>query len=808
MKSKMGQFSVNLNLIFSVARDGTVLYSNEAGESLLHEWGVEIGEKLPSTFGDLVQRVISLNSPEKLEVKVGNRVYLIVFDPVLNEECVNISGFEICDQNEFEEKLQESERRYHLLFENMLDGFAYCKLLYDDFGHPIDFIYLDTNRAFEQLTGLKKVNGKRATEVFPGIKESHPELLEIYNRVASTGKPEKFEIEFKPLGIWLSISVYSTEKEHFIAVFDNVTESKRAEKALQESEEKYRIVANNTSDWEFWMDLNGHFLYTSPSCERVTGYAAREFMDNPDLLQEIIYPDDRQAVLQHRHDMPSSRHGDIEFRIVTKNGEIRWIHHLCQSLYDGEGCYAGSRGSNRDITGRKRVEEALIESEQHYRLLYETMLQGVIYQDANGKIVSMNPAAEKILGKIPAEFVGSSSVGEEYLTIRENGSPFPGLEHPAMVSLRTGRKVQNVVMGVYNPREKRYRWININAVPIFRAGEDKPFQVYSLFDDITERKQAEEMLAFERAQLLSIFDGIDDAVYVTDPYTYEVLYANKAMKDKFGGELVGGICYRKFQERDSPCDFCTNPIILKERGKPYHWEYYNHTVDRYFMIMDRFIKWPDGRDVRFEIAKDITDRKRTEETLRESEEKYRNLIETTNEGVWIFNSVSETTYVNEKMAKMLGYSREEMVGSFIWDYADEEDKGVFQVKLANRKQGIDEVYELKLMRKEGSYVWLLVSAKAFFDKDGKFAGSLGMFTDITERKYAEEALKKAHDSLEAEVKQRTQELEKAYSSLKVSEKKYRNIIETANEGIAIIDSKGIITYANKRLWDMLGYSTA
>ncbi len=86
--------------------------------------------------------------------------------------------------------------------------------------------------------------------------------------------------------------------------------------------------------------------------------------------------------------------------------------------------------------------------------------------------------------------------------------------------------------------------------------------------DISERKRAEEALAFERSQLLSIFDSIDDVVYVTDPYTYEVLYANKAI-ERFGGDLVGGICYREFQRRDSPCDFCTNPIILKEKGKPY-----------------------------------------------------------------------------------------------------------------------------------------------------------------------------------------------------------------------------------------------
>lgn len=95
----------------------------------------------------------------------------------------------------------------------------------------------------------------------------------------------------------------------------------------------------------------------------------------------------------------------------------------------------------------------------------------------------------------------------------------------------------------------------------------------------------------------------------------------------------------------------------------------------------------------------------------------------------------------KKMAGMLGCSREEMIGSFIWDYADEEDKGSFHIKLANRKRGIDEVYECILLRKTRSYIWLLVSAKALFDIDGKFAGSLGMFTYISERKKAEEVLR-------------------------------------------------------------------
>lgn len=136
------------------------------------------------------------------------------------------------------EKLQESERRYRLLFENMLDGFAYCRMLYDDFDRSVDFIYLDTNSAFEQLTGLKEVAGKRVTEVISGIKEQNPELFDAYSRVVLTGQPERFEIEFKPLGLWLWVSVYSTEREHFVTVFDNITDRKRVEEVLSGAYEK------------------------------------------------------------------------------------------------------------------------------------------------------------------------------------------------------------------------------------------------------------------------------------------------------------------------------------------------------------------------------------------------------------------------------------------------------------------------------------------------------------------------------------------------------------------------------------------
>ena len=125
---------------------------------------------------------------------------------------------------------------YCLPSEKMLDGCARCKMLFNDSGQPVDFVYLYVNSAFEKLTGLKDVIGRKVTEVIPGIRESHPEIFEVYGRVVSTGQPERFEVELKSLAMWLTISVLRSEKEHFVAVFDVINERKRVEQAHLQSE--------------------------------------------------------------------------------------------------------------------------------------------------------------------------------------------------------------------------------------------------------------------------------------------------------------------------------------------------------------------------------------------------------------------------------------------------------------------------------------------------------------------------------------------------------------------------------------------
>lgn len=159
----------------------------------------------------------------------------------------------------------------------------------------------------------------------------------------------------------------------------DVTARQHAEAALRESEQRYRTVADYTYDWEYWRATDGRILYVSPSSERISGYRPEEFRMNPDLLEMIVHPDDRTLLAQHRSLVSQGKSGadvhEVEFRILRRDGEERWIAHACQQIHDSGGTSLGVRATNRDVTERKQAEahfqQQFVELQRWYHVTLE-----------------------------------------------------------------------------------------------------------------------------------------------------------------------------------------------------------------------------------------------------------------------------------------------------------------------------------------------------------------------------------------------------------------------------------------------------
>ena len=224
--SHLGSFELH-GIYGRVLKDGKGLFTNDPA-SHPDRIGFPAGHPPLKAF---------LGAPLKREGKtigiiaVGNREGGYTINQLESLEALAPAIVEAFLRKRAEQALSENEAKYRALFTNMLDGFEHCRMIFDKEGNPIDFVYLEVNAAFEKLTGLKKeaVVGKRVTEVVLGIEKSNPELFEIYGSVSLTGKEKKFEIYSKPLELWLSIGVYSPERGYFVAVFDNISERKKAE---------------------------------------------------------------------------------------------------------------------------------------------------------------------------------------------------------------------------------------------------------------------------------------------------------------------------------------------------------------------------------------------------------------------------------------------------------------------------------------------------------------------------------------------------------------------------------------------------
>lgn len=185
-----------------------------------------------------------------------------------------------------------------------------------------------------------------------------------------------------------------------------------------------------------------------------------------------------------------------------------------------------------NLERERKSQESLQKSEEKHRRLFETMAQGVIYQAADGKIISANPAAERILGLTLDQLQGKTSMDPSWQMIKEDGIPVPGEDHPSMIALRTGQVVGPLVRGIYRPDKESHVWLRITATPMFQPGTTEPFQSYAVFDDITERIVAQKQLQHQKDLMQSYLDTTDTIMVTLDSV------GNVTMLNRYGLELL------------------------------------------------------------------------------------------------------------------------------------------------------------------------------------------------------------------------------------------------------------------------------
>ena len=515
--------NVAAEIIVSVNRQGTITIMNDSGHKLLgYKPGELIGKnwfetclpkedvpKVSKLFNKLLQGETSdiLSGESQVITKAHTKKTIYWYNKVLKDSNDNItgtlsSGKDISDRKLLELILDQTKERYRIISETTTDfAFSFIK---EKKEYVIDWIA----GAVKKITGYS-VDDIKTRKCWRFM--LHPDDDPLFVKHVLSLKPgEESECELRiidPTGAvrWLSVKticLVAEDKENYkiYGGCEDITEDKRAEKALLKTQK----TVDKSPLSVFWISPEGKFAYVNETAAKKLCYSREE------LLSMYVWDVDPNYPREKREE---------QYNLYREKGELSFESEHMRS--DGTmfpvkiNCYYLAFEDQEieiaeaeDITERKQAEMRLKDSEEKHRRLFETMSQGVIYQAADGSIISANPAAEHMLGLSQDQMQGKTSMDPRWKMIMEDESKVPGDDHPTMITLRTGKKVGPVARGVFIPEKGKYVWLSITATPLFRPGEDKPFQSYAVFDDITEKKHKEDQIKKQQQLINTIFENL------------------------------------------------------------------------------------------------------------------------------------------------------------------------------------------------------------------------------------------------------------------------------------------------------------
>ncbi len=697
----------------------------------------------------------------------------------------------INERKDIEEQLRKSEEKYRSILENSSQGIVVARDGDIKYANPVSSV----------------ISGYTLDEIYsrPFMDFIYPDdrvMVINHYQARLAGESDNNPVyRFRLLGkqgniVWCEINAVLIEWEGSAATLNfltNITDQMKAEKALRESESKYRSIFENVQDIFYRIDLDGVIIEISPSIERYTGYTREQLIGRK--VDDVYFnPDDRIKLLNN-----IIENGEVvDYELQLKAADERKVIASASShiLYDSAMKPAGIEGTLRDITERKKMEQALLESERNLRLITDNMHETVWLMDMDLNITWMSPSVEKIRGYTLEELAGFSL--NQHLT-KES---FSGLMQLVAEEL-TPEKLNDINADItiyleleFCRKDGSTFWGDTFAT-VIRDSEGKPSGILCTGRDISEQKASNKALRDSEKRLSYALEATSDGLYDMNLVSGEI-YCNSRYYNMIGYELYEippsldtwkSMLYP--DDRDYAIGKLMDMLAMKDEFM--EMEYRIKTKNGGFIwVLDRskIVEYDaSGKPVRIVGTHvDISERKQVEETLRNSEKIHRLLADNVSDVIWTMDFSGHFTYVSPSVERLRGYTPVEVLQQSLQSSLAPESAAVAQAAFENAVMqlslgsGDPEFHgEIEQLCKDGTTVWTEVRTSIMRNDSGEIMSILGVTRDISERRRSDAALKE-------------------------SEEKYRILVEHSSDLIWSLDSNGEFIYASPSWEKITGYS--
>ena len=640
-------------------------------------------------------------------------------------------------------RLHDEEKRSRGFLQSVVDDNADAITIIDS-----DRRFIHLNAAAEKLFGYTKEEalGKN----FMGLivpDEKRDEAARAVREIDRTGESRIFETtrlrkDGTLIPVSLSLSAVKDEAGKVIAT-TAIVKDLTAQKRIEEMLRRQAVLFEQISDGVLITGLDGRILDWNPAAEKMFGYAKEEAVGK---IPGILYRPEEASRISKQITDTVKRKGiwSGEIHVIRKDGSMGICETAVVPLRNEKGEPIATIGVNRDITERKRAEAALRESEERIRAIMENAVDAIITIDENGTVESANPAVERLFGYAPEEIIGQN-------VSRLMPEPYKG-EHIRSFEnyLRTGEsKIIGKVIEVVGLRKSGTEFPMDIAVSEIRLGERQLFT--GIAHDLTERKQAEEALRESEERFRVISETIELPVSITRLRDGEILYGNRSLGRLFGvpyEDLIGRNTADFYYE---PADREKLLKALQENGGVDNYEGRARKADGtpFWILSSIRVSSFEGEQALFAVFTNITARMEIEEALRESEEKFRRLVENAADAIFLIDPDQNGKFldVNQRACEALGYTREELLALSVPEIEvglkpDETSDG-WERMLAGESITIEGAHR----RKNGTFFPVEIRT-GLFELEGRQV-ELASARDITERKRAEDELQRAKEAAES-----------------------------------------------------------